>query len=142
MAHQYGLFHYYYLMSRHNRRRTRGGHKLSDIALRQSTLDLSSTSITQIKPSNYKPWAQFHAGRNDFSARHWHSRYLAWQVRERRQLEEREKLEADQRRIFGGESGEDDEDGLCHKMLEYFGSLDFIDDPRCFGSPSLSTPFS
>ena len=94
-----------------------------------------------MKPSNNMPSAQFHTRRNDLSARHWHNRYLAWQVRERRQLEEREKLEADQRRIFGGESGEDDEDGLCHKMLEYFGSLDFIDDPSFFGSPSAGNTF-
>ncbi|KAL8693426.1 MAG: hypothetical protein Q9218_001736 [Villophora microphyllina] len=64
--------------------------------------------------------------RNDLSARHWHNRYMAWQTRERRQREERDRLLAEQRRIFGGESGEDDEDGLCSNMMEYFTGLDFI----------------
>lgn len=122
-------------MSRHNRRRTRGGHKLSDISLRQSYLNFSSTSITPIKSPNCAPSVQLLSRRNDLSTRHWHNRYLAWQVRERRQLEEREKLEVEQRRIFGGENGEGDEDGLCYKMLEYFGSLDFINDPSFCGSP-------
>ena len=126
-------------MSRHNRRRTRGGHKLSDISLRQNTLDSPSAAITQTRSSNYAPSLQLHTRRNDFSTRHWHNRYLAWQVRERRQLEERDKLEAEQQRIFGGENGEGDEDGLCHKMLEYFGSLDFFDDPSFYGSCPSST---
>ena len=37
---------------------------------------------------------------------------------------EKEKAK-EQIRIFGGEE-EDDEDGLCDKMMEYFGGLDFI----------------
>ncbi|KAL8838986.1 MAG: hypothetical protein Q9170_001916 [Blastenia crenularia] len=46
--------------------------------------------------------------------------------RERRQREERDRLLAEQRRIFGGEAGEDDEHGLCSNMLDYFAGLDFI----------------
>ncbi|KAL8953101.1 MAG: hypothetical protein Q9222_001039 [Ikaeria aurantiellina] len=71
--------------------------------------------------------------RNDLTARHWHNRYIAWQARDRRQREEREKLLAEQRRIFGGENEDGDEDGLCSSMMEYFAGLDFImetDEPR------------
>ena len=66
--------------------------------------------------------------RNALSARHWHNRYMAWQVRERRQREEAEKLEKEKRRIFGeaSDGGEEDE-RLCVKMMEYFGGLDFIE---------------
>ena len=53
---------------------------------------------------------------------------MAWQVRERRQREEAEKLEKEKRRIFGeaSDGGEEDE-RLCVKMMEYFGGLDFIE---------------
>ena len=51
---------------------------------------------------------------------------MAWQHRERRQREEREKLAAEQRRIFGGEKDEEDSHGLCSNMLQYFVGLDFI----------------
>lgn len=64
--------------------------------------------------------------RSDLSARHWHNRYMAWQARERRQKEERDRLLTEQRRIFGGESGEEDDNGLCSNMMQYFVGLDFI----------------
>ena len=51
---------------------------------------------------------------------------MAWQARERRQRGEREKLLAAQRRIFGGETGEEDEHGLCSAMMDYFVGLEFI----------------
>ena len=112
-------------MSRHNRRRTRGGHKTSDIP---PTLAFSLPTIASFpRSSPFTSVTQQSTRRNDLSARHWQNRYLAWQVRERRQVEEREKLEADRRRIFGGESGERDEYGLCESMMKYFGTLDFID---------------
>ncbi|KAL8761908.1 MAG: hypothetical protein Q9184_002012 [Pyrenodesmia sp. 2 TL-2023] len=66
------------------------------------------------------------AKRSDLFTRHWHNRYVAWQIRERRQREEQEKLSAEQQRIFGGEPEERDEDGLCCNMMEYFVGLDFI----------------
>ena len=64
--------------------------------------------------------------RNGVSARHWHNRYIAWQARERKQREEREKLEAEMKRIFGDDDGGAEDDGLRVKMLEYFSGLDFI----------------
>ena len=64
--------------------------------------------------------------RNDLSARHWHNRYVLWRARERKQREEAEKLLAERKRIFGGENEEEDNDGLCSNMMEYFVGLDFI----------------
>lgn len=49
----------------------------------------------------------------------WHIGYAAWPQRERRL-----QLEAEQFRLFGGEPGDDV--GLCYRMLEYFGGLDYI----------------
>lgn len=59
--------------------------------------------------------------RNDLSAKHWHNKYAAWQVREKRQAEERERLEAEKMRIFGGNMLEGDDDGCaqgCWSILE------------------------
>jgi len=53
------------------------------------------------------------------------NRYLIWQKREKTQKEEAAKLEAEQIKLFGGVPGDDV--GLCYRMLEYFGGLDFID---------------
>ena len=55
----------------------------------------------------------------------WHHGYVAWEKRERRRQDDTDKLEADQCRLFGGEPGDDV--GLCYRMLEYFGGLDYID---------------
>ena len=75
-------------------------------------------------------------GNNGVSARHWHNRYLAWQGREKKQREERERLREEERRIFGGEEGEGDDGdecdgcgdgGLARRMLEFFGGLDFLE---------------
>ena len=118
-------------MSRHNRRRNRGGRNHSDIPFRQIAPSLlSGISFTTAPPSAPTAY-RTRTGRNDVSARHWHNRYVAWQARDRRQTEERLELELLQRRIFGGEKGEGDEDGLCLRMAEYFGSLDFIDNTAC-----------
>ncbi|KAL8738788.1 MAG: hypothetical protein Q9181_000466 [Wetmoreana brouardii] len=117
-------------MSRHNRRRTRASQRKSpsspqfpdfELCEKFSTIDLPDPK--QLSPTGL---TRARTKRNDLAARHWHNRYMAWQARERRQREERDKLLADQRRIFGGESGEDDEDGLCSNMMEYFVGLDFI----------------
>ncbi|MCJ1232688.1 hypothetical protein MMC14_000641 [Varicellaria rhodocarpa] len=115
-------------MSRHNRRRTRGGHKAPQDLSHEHDVDSISLSRT-FSRSRFQASTplQTHFRRNDPSARHWHNRYIAWQNRERRQAEERKKLEDEQQRIFGGDDGESDEDGLCQRMMEYFGTLDFID---------------
>jgi len=54
-----------------------------------------------------------------------HTHYTSWQTRERTQQEEAAKLEAEQIKLFGGMPGDDV--GLCYRMLEFFGGLDFID---------------
>ncbi|KAF7592047.1 hypothetical protein BBP40_000770 [Aspergillus hancockii] len=55
----------------------------------------------------------------------WHSGYTTWQKRDRTLRQEASRLEAEQCRLFGGEPGDDV--GLCYRMLEYFGGLDYID---------------
>ncbi|MCJ1284870.1 hypothetical protein MMC26_004207 [Xylographa opegraphella] len=116
-------------MSRHNRRRTRGGHKTPGIPLQQRTFDfLPDLDSAPPDPLLLAPPGPAMSRRGGVSARHWHNRYIAWQVRERRQREECEQLEAEKRRIFGWEiEGREDEERLCLKMMEYFGGLDFIE---------------
>ncbi|KAE8380653.1 hypothetical protein BDV26DRAFT_128009 [Aspergillus bertholletiae] len=57
----------------------------------------------------------------------WHHGYTTWQKRDRTL-----RLEVEQCRLFGGEPGDDV--GLCYRMLEYFGGLDYIDSSQ---SPRL-----
>jgi hypothetical protein len=51
--------------------------------------------------------------------------YTACQTRTQRQMEETAKLELERIKLFGGVPGDDV--GLCYRMLEFFGGLDFID---------------
>ena len=51
-------------------------------------------------------------------------------MREKKQREERERLREEERRIFGGEEGDecgDGDGGLARRMLEFFGGLDFLE---------------
>jgi len=114
-------------MSRHNRRRTRGGHK--DISILQRTFDNSVTEpfASSSEPVTLTAPRVAPGGRSGASALQWHNRYMAWQVRERRQREESATLEAEKLRIFGEEDGTGEDEVLCVRMLEYFGGLDFID---------------
>jgi len=106
-------------MSRHNRRRTRGGHKAHNAPNTNSELPSNfKADFTEMRLS--APALQIFTRRGDVSAKMWHNRYTAWQTREKRQREER-------KRIFGGESDENDEDDICSKMMEYFNGLDYID---------------
>lgn len=68
-----------------------------------------------------------YARRNDLSAKHWHNRYLAWQVRVRKQKEESERLKEERKRIFGGDGNEAEDDGLCSRMMDYFVRLDYLE---------------
>lgn len=99
---------------------------------------LSEHSLTEIAPpvgprthqANERAIALPYNRLTDLAAPqpNWHSRYLSWQIRERRQRQEQEaaaKLEADRCRLFGGEPGDDV--SLCYKMLEFFGGLHYID---------------
>ncbi|PYH95434.1 hypothetical protein BO71DRAFT_323195 [Aspergillus ellipticus CBS 707.79] len=58
----------------------------------------------------------------------WHYGHLIWQKRDRALRMEASTLEAEQCRLFGGEPGDDV--GLCYRMLEYFGGLDYINCPQ------------
>ena len=69
-----------------------------------------------------------HQNLNNLSAKHWHNRYIAWQNRDRKQREERERLKEEQRRIFGGDSQDgDDDEGLCGRMLDFFVAMDYLE---------------
>ena len=113
-------------MSRHNRRRNRAGHKASshfDFQLDNFERPVLRAELPDSMVLNPK-----HPRRNDLSARHWHNRYLAWQTREKRQTEERNKLKEEQKRIFGGDSQDGEEaEGLCGKMMDFFASMDYLE---------------
>ena len=115
-------------MSRHNRRRVRGGCKPFRNSFQRDNYELST--LCDIGSSSLAfpaPPLQVQVRRGDLTAKHWHNRYLAWQNRDKRQREERLRLMEDRKRIFGGDSDEGDEEGLCAKMLEYFSGLDYIE---------------
>jgi len=115
-------------MSRHNRRRTRGGNKAHNAPIPQANFELPSCPKADPMEKRFSaPPLHTFTRRGDISARHWHNRYIAWQTREGRQREERKRLMEDRKRIFGGESDENDEDEICSKMMEYFNGLDYID---------------
>jgi len=115
-------------MSRHNRRRTRGGQRMSEMLGHQRSFDIAPEKSTEPPEPTLISSISNPKRQNTLSTRHWHNRYNAWQVRERRQREESEKLEAEKRRIFGDGSGDGEDEVLCVKMLEYFGGLDFIEE--------------
>ncbi|KKZ66504.1 hypothetical protein EMCG_07748 [[Emmonsia] crescens] len=119
---------------KHNRRRTRPRprHRLN-VPLNQNSTPLTVLPSHQLlcdptgsttllySPSPYI----FQSSQPSPVAQQWQNRYAAWQNRERRQIQEAGKLEAEQFRLFGGEPGDDV--ALCYRMLEYFGGLDYID---------------
>lgn len=105
-------------MSRHNRRRTRIRHKAHTASNFESPahckagypeVTLSAVSLQDFIHSRY------------IATTHCHSAQIAWQDLETRQREERQR-----KRIFGGESDEGDEDGICSRMMEFFNGLDYI----------------
>lgn len=61
---------------------------------------------------------------NTLNARHWQTRYDAWQNRDQAQRREAALLEAEQIKLFGGEPGDDIT--LCYKMMEVFDGMDWI----------------
>jgi len=122
---------------KHNRRRTRPRNRdhnttYSTSADRLITLQPGITTepappnISARKPLT-KPILIRHSQLrpSEVTAKQWQNRYTAWQARDKAQIEEAAKLEAEQIKLFGGEPGDDV--GLCYRMLEYFGGLDYID---------------
>lgn len=123
-------------MSRHNRRRTRLPHKpyrTFQFSPYSTALDSpSEPPIPQVSSFSGPIFPETIPGRRrcpeDFNPRP-NKRPSACfgpplSLSERQVAKEKEKA-TEQIRIFGGEE-EGDEDGLCDKMMEYFGGLDFI----------------
>lgn len=109
-------------MSRHNRRRTRHKASLSPIF----ELPLLPPPTPPPPPAttafaSTPPRFHIYACANVDAANLWqYNETLAWGW-------QRQRPEADRMRIFGGSSGDEaDEEGLCDKMMEFFGGLDFI----------------
>ena len=124
-------------MSKRNRRRTRGGARKSvsmSMMMQPDSFELPGLHDPPDPSSRAAMNPQIR--RNDITARHWHNRYIAWQVRERRQKEEQERLKQEQRRIFGGDSqdGGEDADSLCSSMMAFFDGLDYLREDGLPGS--------
>ena len=109
-------------MSRHNRRRTRAGHKVSTSGHYEAFELLSFADTSESKPLTAR-----YPRRSDLAAQHWRNGYLAWQSRERKQKVEYEKLREERNRIFGGDGNDGEGDGLCSRMMDYFVRLDYLE---------------
>ena len=112
-------------MSKHNRRRTR---------LRPSTRNNFHVTNFEL-PALPSPWSsnlsyrQQRAESHESTALQWQSHFSARKRRETKLNKEKQCLKVEQRRLFGGDSqDEEDADDLCAKMLEYFNSLDYLPD--------------
>lgn len=113
---------------RHNRRRTRPRYRNRNVQLTPADPSLPPTTLDQPVPTESSPIAANVAidqlsSMPDVLAPTWHHGYPAWSRRERNVRLEAG-LEAQQCRLFGGVPGDDV--GLCYRMLEYFGGLDYI----------------
>lgn len=111
-------------MSKHNRRRTRRGHTAPHRHRQQPNFEIpvlnehiGLSRVTQFQSRTL----------NDNPALRWQNRYQAWRRREERQAEEKQRLKEHQRWIFGGDSQDgDDSEDLCPRMLDFFQSLDYL----------------
>ena len=123
---------------KHNRRRVRPRSRNHNTLVNQPLVDrslFSERGITSIaEPPNisasgiYSRTADYRAGSLNQTAKATtcsHNLYNAWQNRTQGQVEEAANREREQIKLFGGVPGDDV--GLCFRMLEYFGGLDFID---------------
>lgn len=111
---------------RHNRRRTRP--RSRNRSVNHSPIELPSYPVNCTRSPAPRTTPAACDSLDSISiplAPTWHSGYTTWQKRDRTLRLEVLQLEADQCRLFGGEPGDDV--GLCYRMLEYFGGLDYID---------------
>ena len=110
-------------MSKHNRRR----HRHPARHIQTANFDLPILADPNDGPTSFqrrRPRAS-----NELSAIHWRNRFLAWKRREERQKEEKQRLEMEKRRIFGGNSEDGEEsDELCPRMLDYYTRLDYLNE--------------
>jgi len=74
-------------------------------------------SFTTTNANNFRPTGSM--------SNHENSQCMTWQRKDTAQKDQAAKFEAEQIKLFGGMPGDDV--GLCYRMLEYFGGLDFID---------------
>ncbi|RAH68693.1 uncharacterized protein BO66DRAFT_125029 [Aspergillus aculeatinus CBS 121060] len=113
---------------RHNRRRTRprsrnrssSSSSITNNNNRLNLIEAFSRPLNSVLPSAF----DYH----EIPAPTWHHGDFIWQTRHRTMRLETSHIEAEQCRLFGGEPGDDV--GLCYRMLEYFGGLDYIDCPQ------------
>jgi hypothetical protein len=123
---------------KHNRRRVRPRSRNHNTLVNKPPFDrslFSEPGITSIaEPPNisasgiYSSPADYRSGNLNQTAKATtcsHNLYNAWQNRTQQQVEEAASREREQIKLFGGVPGDDV--GLCFRMLEYFGGLDFID---------------
>ena len=108
-------------MSRHNRRRKRCGYKTSKCGSYDAFELLFSAYTSDSNPSEAK-----HPRRRNFFASHWQSQ--SWRAREKSQRDECERLEVERTRIFGGEGMGGEDEGLCLRMMDYFLTLDYLEE--------------
>ncbi|KAL4934383.1 uncharacterized protein BDV17DRAFT_6273 [Aspergillus undulatus] len=104
---------------RHNRRRTRprSRNNSASIVPPTATICFPVNSCAASYPFSFDC-----LGNRPAPSRHY--RALAWQDREHLLESKAAIMETEQYRLFGGEPGDDV--GLCYRMLEYFGGLDYI----------------
>lgn len=110
---------------KHNRRRHRARPRQTrtDDFDALSDFPFSSTPSEGSSQRSLKPPNQTIVS-SSINAKHWHNRYLAWQKREIAQRQEAAQIEAEQLKLFGGEPGDDT--GLCHRMLEAFEGMEWV----------------
>ncbi|KAL3468222.1 hypothetical protein BJX64DRAFT_283101 [Aspergillus heterothallicus] len=106
---------------RHNRRRTRPRSRNRSVNIYPVPLDTFALPADSYAAPCLS--ALDCLGNRPASTRHY--RGLSWQDPEHALKPEAAKLQNEQYRVFGGEPGDDV--GLCYRMLEYFGRLDYID---------------
>lgn len=105
---------------RHNRRRTRPRSRNRSVNLAPPPAAILSPVEFCASPYSFSLDC---LGNRPASTRHY--RGLTWQDREYILEPKTVSMETNQYRVFGGEPGDDV--GLCYRMLEYFGGLDYID---------------
>ncbi|KAA8651550.1 hypothetical protein EYZ11_010822 [Aspergillus tanneri] len=115
---------------RHNRRRTRPRSRNRSIDI--SSVEPASLSASCLNPATSHTVIAAYDSLDAipiYPAPTWHNGYMIWQKRDRTSRLEAVELEAERYRVFGGVPGDDV--GLCYRMLEYFGGLDYIDSSQC-----------
>ena len=114
---------------RHNRRRSRPRTRPSKMGSQSQQNETSFITGTQLVAEKRSSTNGLHGLGVTYltigSTIPWQTTPEATWQRQSEAQKEAAKIEQDRCRLFGGEPGDDV--GLCYRMLEYFGGLDFID---------------